>query len=199
MATVPTLPPPLYAICPPYYNDQLATWWVSSFAGVVQVLTDEHLSAEYVTAADREQHTPLMSGPQAADGDRHRRLRAAIANRFTPTAAAALRPMIAGIAAELAGQLAASAGPVDLVTAFARPLPAQVICAILGVGDNVAARVWGWIEAELVTSPTTTAIPPQAEQWAYWRQLLAERRATQATTVDSWESWLPTPPWTTTT
>jgi cytochrome P450 len=177
MPTVPTLPSPLYAIGPPYRNDQLDTWWVSSFPGVMQVLTDERLSAEYVTDADRERHTPLMSGPQAADGNRHRRLRGAIGGRFAPAAADALRPIITGIADDLAEQLSASTGPVDLVTAFARPLPAQVICAILDVGGDVAARVWGWIEAELFTSPATTAIPPQAEQWAFWHQVVAERRA----------------------
>jgi cytochrome P450 len=177
MPTVPTLPPPLYAMSPPYRNDQLDTWWVSSFPGVVQILTDPRLSAEYVTDADRERHTPLMSGPQAADGDRHRRLRGAITRRFTPAAADALRPMITRIAADLAEQLSAATSPVDLVTAYARPLPAQVICAILDVGHDVAARVWGWIEAELFTSPATTAIPPQAEQWAFWHQVLADRRA----------------------
>jgi cytochrome P450 len=175
MPTVPTLPPPLYAIGPPYRNNQLDTWWVSSFPGVMQILTDPRLSAEYVTAADREQHTPLMSGPQAADGDRHRRLRGAIAGRFTPAAADALRPMITRIAVYLTAQLSASTH-VDLVPVFTRPLPAQVICSILGVGDVVAARVWGWIEAELFTSPATTAIPPQAEQWAFWHQVVAERR-----------------------
>lgn len=176
MPTVTSLPPELYFIGPPTWNDQLSSWWVTRYAGVHEVLTALGLSAEYVTAAEREQHTPLMSGPQVADGQRHRRLRAAIADRFSPAAVERLRPMITVIAQDLADQLARTSSPTDLGAAFARPLPARVICAILDLDQQVAGRVWDWIEVDLFSSPATSMVGPQADQWAFWRQLLGDRR-----------------------
>jgi cytochrome P450 len=176
MPTVASLPRELYFIAPPTWDKQVSSWRVTRYGGVREVLTAPGLSAEYVTAEEREQHTPLMSGPQAADGDRHRRMRAAMADRFSPAAVDRLRPMITGIAQDLADQLADAKGPTDLGAAFARPLPAQVICAILGLDQQVAGQVWDWIETDLFSAPATSMVGPQADQWAFWRQLLSERR-----------------------
>ncbi|MFD3539103.1 cytochrome P450 [Streptomyces sp. NPDC058662] len=73
-------------------------------------------------------------------GEEHARLRRLVAGSFTARRAAALRPRIEGIAAELLGALeSVPAGrPVDLRAAFAELLPLQVICELFGVEQGAA-------------------------------------------------------------
>ena len=74
-----------------------------------------------------------------AGGDEHARLRRAIAPAFTHRRTAALEPRIRTIATELAERLESTPAdqPVDLVQAFARPLPLQVINELLGVPEDM--------------------------------------------------------------
>ena len=73
------------------------------------------------------------------DGDRHRRVRDAFGGLFTARRVERYRAIIAERAAALIDQ-AVSAGSMDLVAGFARPLPFTVINDVLGVppGD----RAW---------------------------------------------------------
>ncbi|MEU4195889.1 cytochrome P450 [Kribbella sp. NPDC026611] len=67
------------------------------------------------------------------DGAAHKRLRRLLATEFAARRMEALRPRIASmIEAQIDSMLAAS-GPVDLVRAFALPIPSLVICELLGV------------------------------------------------------------------
>jgi pimeloyl-[acyl-carrier protein] synthase len=71
------------------------------------------------------------------DGDRHRRVRGAFGGLFTARRAGRCRAIIADRATALIDQ-AVSAGSMDLVAGFARPLPFTVINDVLGVppGDR---------------------------------------------------------------
>ncbi|WP_028921298.1 cytochrome P450 [Pseudonocardia acaciae] len=72
----------------------------------------------------------------------HTRLRALVSRAFTPKRTADLRPAITAIVAELLEPIAGRT--VDLVQAFAYPLPVRVICALLGVpaGDQAMFTEW---------------------------------------------------------
>src|SRR6188508_1640142 len=64
----------------------------------------------------------------------HTRLRRLVSSTFTPRRVEALRPHVQAIVDELLDQIAA-AGPgatVDLIAAYAFPLPFTVICELLG-------------------------------------------------------------------
>jgi cytochrome P450 len=67
------------------------------------------------------------------DPPEHGRLRDMVAAEFTRGRAVALRPRIQQLADRFADAMAAQSAPVDLVAEFALPIPAAVICMILGV------------------------------------------------------------------
>jgi cytochrome P450 len=71
------------------------------------------------------------------DGPEHLRLRRLVAPAFTPKRAAQLRPRLVAITERLLDELPAHAedGVVDLVPHFARPLPIDVICELVGIPD----------------------------------------------------------------
>jgi len=63
---------------------------------------------------------------------------------FTPRSVAALVPRIEQIADELIAAIPTHTGPVDLLSAFAFPLPITVICELLGIPatDRDQFRAW---------------------------------------------------------
>ncbi|MFI5591061.1 cytochrome P450 [Amycolatopsis sp. NPDC051758] len=71
------------------------------------------------------------------DGPEHLRLRRLVAPAFTPKRAAQLRPRLTAITERLLDELPSHAedGVVDLVPHFARPLPMDVICELVGIPD----------------------------------------------------------------
>ncbi|MFI8091871.1 cytochrome P450 [Streptomyces sp. NPDC086080] len=85
-------------------------------------------------------YTPPPAAPGAfikMDQPGHSRYRRLVTRRFTMRAIAGLTPVITRLTAEHLDAMARSEGPVDLVTAFAEPLPVQVMCEMLGVPDAV--------------------------------------------------------------
>ena len=65
----------------------------------------------------------------------HTRLRSLVTKAFTPRAIAALEDPVRAMVDEMLDELA-PAGRADLMRAFAYPLPARVICQLLGVPDD---------------------------------------------------------------
>jgi cytochrome P450 len=63
----------------------------------------------------------------------HARLRGLVDEAFRRRAVLDMEPRIRAIADELAGKLFAQGSPADLVTRYARQLPLQVICELLGL------------------------------------------------------------------
>jgi cytochrome P450 len=109
-----------------------------------------------------------------ADPPDHTRLRRLVQKVFTPRRAA-LRPRAEEIAAGLLDEMAAARGDViDLLGAYARPLPIAVLCELLGI--PVADRAW--------IAVTVAAYDERAEHQrverelaAYFAELFAARRA----------------------
>lgn len=119
-------------------------WAVSQHAAARELLTDQRLvkDAAHWAAFQRGEipkSWPLIGlavpGPSmvTTDGDQHRRLRALVAQAFTPRRVELMRPQVAAITAELLDALEAGEPEVDLKSAFAFPLPMTVICSLLGV------------------------------------------------------------------
>jgi cytochrome P450 len=80
------------------------------------------------------------------DPPEHTRLRRLISGAFSPRRVARWRPLVRRISEEL---LDAVTPPFDLVDAYAFPLPAQVICALLDVPDADHRRFRAWSDAFL--------------------------------------------------
>lgn len=91
---------------------------------------------------------PSMLAVDPPDHTRYRRL---VSKVFTPRAVAALQPRVEAIGAELLDRMAATDGPVDLVEAYAGPLPVRMIAEILGVPRHMHGEMLAWGNAAAVT------------------------------------------------
>ena len=92
----------------------------------------------------------------SVDPPDHSRLRRLVSAAFTPRRVEALRPRVQAVVDDLLDAIAA-AGPdaqIDLVGAFAFPLPFTVICELLGVPEPDRAALGRGLTALLV--PTST-------------------------------------------
>lgn len=88
--------------------------------------------------------SPLMDNLITRDGEDHRRLRALVERAFARAPIDALEPELAAMADDLLDRID-PARPVDIVAAYARPLPLGAISAMLGVPPAERDRIAGWI------------------------------------------------------
>ncbi|MFI6999522.1 cytochrome P450 [Nocardia sp. NPDC050175] len=86
-----------------------------------------------------------------SDPPEHTRLRALVADAFTPRTVAALQPRVQEIAEQLLIDLAPAEEPVDLLPTYATPLPVQVICEILGVPASDHQQFGEWVQTMLLS------------------------------------------------
>ena len=154
-------------------------WIITRYADVRTVLTDPRLAKDVRRWPGGGRSRPCeATGVCAhmlhADPPDHTRLRRLVQKVFTPRPAA-LRPRAEEIAAGLLEEMAAARGDViDLLGAYARPLPVAVLCELLGI--PVADRAW--------IAVTVAAYDDRAEHQrverelaAYFAELIAARHA----------------------
>lgn len=123
-------------------------------------------------------------------GEAHIRLRKLIMKVFTPRAVRALTPRIEGLVTELLGPLL-ERGSMEVITELAYPLPATVICELLGIPEEDRERNRQWAAVLAATVDLQTCSDAQlalAEvamgEWdAYIRELLAKRRKQPGTAL----------------
>jgi cytochrome P450 len=134
--------------------DGSTPWLVTGYAAHHEVLSNPAVSVEPGRGAPAlspaEAHAVraiAAAGPREVGSDtsfimmddpEHARLRRMVTSAFTIKRMTALRPVVQQIADSLVDDLLAGPNPVDLVEAFALPLPSLVISALLGVpyGDH---------------------------------------------------------------
>jgi cytochrome P450 len=131
--------------------DGSSGWLVTGYDAARQALSEQRLSK--VLTADEVGLTPELTSAMLQqmlflDPPDHTRLRRLVAAAFTPRRVEALRPRICQITTELLDAIAVHE-TVDLIEAFAGPLPLQVICELLGVPveDRFAFGDWSAIIA----------------------------------------------------
>lgn len=129
---------------PVFYSRALRTWVITRYEDVVAVLRDPERFSSAGSITNNPQPPPpevlavLASGvpyePNSVDIDppRHTMFRGLIHKAFTPVRVQAMAPQIHRLADEMVDTFVAD-GEVDLVSAFAYPLPARVIGGLLGV------------------------------------------------------------------
>ncbi|WP_030755166.1 cytochrome P450 [Streptomyces sp. NRRL F-5135] len=119
--------------------DGSSPWLVTRYDHVRTLLGDPRVSAE----ATRPGFPHRSAGQQASnrarrtflnmDDPEHARIRRMVTAPFAVKRVEALRPSIQKIIDDLIDQMLAGPKPVDLVQAFALPVPSLVICELLGV------------------------------------------------------------------
>jgi cytochrome P450 len=115
-------------------------------------------------------------------GDAHARLRKLITKVFTPRAVQALVPRIECLVDVLLAP-ALERGSIEVIGELAYPLPATVICELLGMpeADRGQNRAWAAAIAPtldpVATDEQIAAAEAAMREWdAYTRELMAERR-----------------------
>jgi cytochrome P450 len=196
-------PFPLYADLrerAPIHRNDLGFWVVARHADCLAVLRDRRASSDSLNIdIDRMPagfRTPIPEDdPLAAamvemrpflfrDPPDHTRLRGLVSKAFTPKVVESLRQRTQQSVDELI-DVALEAGRVDLLEAFAYPLPVRVICDLLGVPVADEERFKGWshalargLDPDFLLTPEIIDARSQAvAQFAqYFFELLADRR-----------------------
>ena len=119
--------------------DGSTPWLVTRYAEQRELLLDPRLSAD-ATHDGFPNLVPIPEGTAnrrlsfiGMDDPEHARLRRMVTAQFAIKRIEAMRPAVQKIVDELIDQLLAGPRPVDLVEAFALPVPSRVICDLLGV------------------------------------------------------------------
>jgi cytochrome P450 len=143
-------------------------FFVTRYDEAVEALLDDRLSSDFRTSLTPEQRAQLPYMPEELrpiaysllmlDPPDHTRLRKLVQPSFTARAMETLRPRIQRIADALLDQVereAAQRGEregerrMELLHAFAYPMPITVISDMLGIPEEDRPRVHGWAESML--------------------------------------------------
>jgi cytochrome P450 len=167
-------------------NQRAPIWVVTRYKDTVELLRDPRFTKDRykLTEADRHRYFRLGENSQLdkhmlnADPPAHTRLRSLVAQAFTSRRVEDLRPRITAIAQRLLDALPAH-GTVDLLDAFAFPLPVTVIAELLGVPTEDQERFRTWTLTLL--NPTGAHLEPlqrtAMEFRQYLQDILARRRS----------------------
>ena len=173
--------------------DGLAVWLVTGYDEAVFVLSSPQMSIDgiknsgpearevfWAGAADRglQSHMGRMDPPD------HTRLRGLVQQTFTPRRVAALEPWIRGITRELIGEF--PSGEVDLMAAFAMPLPITVIAELLGIdpAERHDFRHWADTTLQADEQHVETAADAGRKISEMLAGLVAQRRAVADVPLD---------------
>ncbi|HEX3237791.1 MAG TPA: cytochrome P450 [Gaiellaceae bacterium] len=175
-------------ICQPGIDGETPIWWVTRYDDAEAVLRDDErfvrdprlaLPPEQLREGLPEFLAFIDSNMLNRDGDDHTRLRRLVSKAFTPRMIERLRPRIQEIADALIDPVS-TVGEMELVSAFAFPLPITVIAELLGVpaADRTRFREWS---AAMVTPALAAAEAEQADASLtafveYLLALFSERR-----------------------
>lgn len=185
---------------PVFYSPRLGAWCVTRYDDVVAVLRDERnfsvrehnprptlpLPPEVERALAEWRGDALPMG--SLDHPEHARVRTVAKTGFTPTALAALEPMIRQTARDLLQRLTAKKES-ELVTEFTLPFSLTVILSILGIPKDFHAQCRRWTEQRLTILLGQDSIDADQlrecgrglmEFGAFVRELIAERLAQPA-------------------
>ncbi|MFJ8229738.1 cytochrome P450 [Streptomyces sp. NPDC094448] len=122
--------------------------------------------------------TELSTHMLNTDPPDHTRLRRLVNKVFTMRAVEKLRPRIEEITTELLDAMEGQE-QVDLMRAFAYPLPISVICELLGVPTVDRDRFHGWVSAQLSGDPEKIA-QAAPSLLGYLHELVAGKRTAPA-------------------
>jgi len=165
--------PPMFldASTPVFFDEGLDTWHVFAYPDVVRVLKGyDEFGMEY---GDPDVH-PSYGAMWFRDPPRHTDLRALTDDKFHLAAVRDLVPVVERVVDGLLGKVA-PAGRAEILADLAQPLPALVICEILGLDFAESMQFLGWLREEhhLVTLGDFSGKP---EMIAALAELLRSRR-----------------------
>ena len=190
---------------PLHWNEEFCggAWLVTEYGDVASVLRDPRYSVRraggWANTSGPEALTELREFKRIfsrsllfVDPPQHTRLRQVMNVGFKPAALQALAPRIQSLVDGLLDSVMATTSAIhatsasfDFMRDFARPLPALVIAAMLGIDGDDRAEFVAWSDdiADFIGSPTPTIEIARRAQTslvamnAYFRAILPQRRS----------------------
>ncbi|GII81538.1 cytochrome P450 [Sphaerisporangium rufum] len=174
-------------IVPLTFPDGHAGWLVTGYDLARAILADPRFSARPDLRHSPMSRPNVRPGGTAApaapgwfpgmDPPEHTRYRRLLTGQFTVRRMKRLEPRIAQIVDDRLAAMAAAGPPVDLVRAFALPIPSLVICDLLGVPyeDHAFFEEQTDILVDM-TNSETTAMTAMAGLAGYLGDLVARKR-----------------------
>jgi unspecific monooxygenase len=185
----------LHAADPAFFWDEYGHWCFASFRDVSALLRDKRFGREILHVATREElgmpepkahtaafdltekHSLLNLEPPA-----HTRLRTLVNRAFVSRHVEQLRPRIIALANEMIDRFEHE-DSVDLIKAFAAPIPAIIIAEMIGLPAESAPRLLAWSNRMVamymfgVTRETELDANQASQDFIYYlRSVIAERR-----------------------
>lgn len=185
----------------PVYRSSDGIWYLTRYGDVDAALRNTRLSKDHMRMRRWHAQQTGREDPGRlwdrfgrsmlhADPPEHIRLRKLANKAFTARRTEDLRPRIVAIVDDLLDAAVAAGPTMELIAAFADPLPVTVICELFGVppGDRDRVRTWS---RQLVNQAKTVPAPDalqRIEQAAdefeeYLRDLIKKRRAEPANDI----------------
>ncbi|MGW5109802.1 cytochrome P450 family protein [Nocardia sp. NPDC004123] len=177
-----------------HFGDGVDRWLIIGYEEARAALADPRLCKDIdrLEAVIERKYAGIWAGPRTHDGLRHMlnadppthtRLRKAVSQAFTARRVAALRPVIERTANDLLDAMAGHE-QVDLLQAFAVPLPVAVICHLLDVDIEDHGTFREWTKALVGTlEPDVDRARAHDEMVAFLRKMLQRKRAEQGADV----------------
>jgi cytochrome P450 len=163
-------------------SNGIDAWLITRYEDARRALTDPRLSKSRPPAQAVSTALPPAIGAAvshhmlSADPPDHTRLRRLVSGAFTARRIEALRPRIEQITDDLLDAMSGHER-LDLIDAFAFPLPIQVICELLGVPTADRDSFRAWSNTIVSGSQARESLPVAMQSMVtYIRELIAERR-----------------------
>ena len=184
-----------HASHPAFFWEEYGHWCYADFKSVSALLRDKRFGRDILHVATRAEIGLPEPKPHVADFDltekysllnleapAHTRLRTLVNRAFVSRQVEQLRPRIRQLANEMIDRFEGK-DSVDLIKAFAAPIPAIVIAEMIGLPAEMAPQLLNWSNRMVtmymynVTRETELdANQAAAEFMAYLRDVIAERR-----------------------
>jgi cytochrome P450 len=146
----------LHAIDPTFYWEEYGHWCFAGYKDANALLRDKRFGREILHVATREELGMPEPQPHTAAFDltekhsllnleppAHTRLRTLVNRAFVSRHVEQLRPRIVRLANEMIDQFEGEE-PVDLIKAFAAPIPAIIIAEMIGLPAESAPQLLAW-------------------------------------------------------
>ena len=185
----------LHATNPAFFWDEYGHWCFAGFKDVSALLRDKRFGRDILHVASREEIGLPAPQPHTAAFDltekysllnleppTHTRLRTLVNRAFVSRHVEQLRPRIQRLANEIIDGFE-SEGSVDLIKAFAAPIPAIVIAEMIGLPAEMAPQLLNWSNrmVQMYMFGVTREVELDANQASadfmdYLRTVISERR-----------------------
>ncbi|HEX6518952.1 MAG TPA: cytochrome P450 [Streptosporangiaceae bacterium] len=165
--------------------DGRIVWLVSGYENVRQMVVDQRFSrALAVTPGQAQPGFEVFAAGtvHGMDPPGHTRLRKLVASAFTARRVEGLRPRVTDIVNDLIDAMLGQPQPADLVASFSLPLPAQVICEMLGVPAQDIEQFHAWSDTIMGNwqRDSELIMAALAELYGYFGKLIEVKRAQPA-------------------